>query len=551
MCRLIILYQCIDQVGALSDFAHSEEADVLIEALSHQKQFQSVPVPGKEDEEEDLLKEDLQISPQIGRVQFKFDRVKDVKADAELSKQLMEQKNAEKEEALKQNQHMGNPMQKLFDKFDTDGSGTLEFAEFEQACELMNLSFSKTELKMMFMDVDADFSGAIDVNEFTELMTNLRFKRMDMVQTGRWVETKANKAVTEAAYGGAYDWSAQMEWLNHSISKAGALHQSANEQGVEVQGSNFEAFRKRLRNMFEDIDLDQSESLGVEELRRALNGFGLVLDSGTMSDFFASMDADGNGEIDYQEFEDAMLDLFFNRKNAGRSSGKTPEWKKKFVQKLDSRLRPPPPERPKTVTSRCGSVKPTEECSIQERHTMQYSYGKWVMATTTDDRPMDLVKIKVTCANIPQLMDKLKRKSAIPGFPCRPVVVLNVQDPETKMWFKVGQSDWLSGIVHPLEFCIECDYFKRLQEIELVAYDLEQGGHDADAMEHAGVNYRSFVMTYPRALLTVYSTAGTAMIGIETIWIPKRQTGSDTKQKNTTKSVIGVLFEIVTAACLP
>ncbi len=540
---------CIDQVGALSDFAHSEEADFFIEALSRLKEFQSVPVPGKEVEEEDLLKEEMQISPQIGRVQFKFDRVKDVKADAELSKNLIEQKKAKKEEALKQNQHMGNPMQTLFDKFDTDGSGTLEFAEFEKACELMNLSFSKTELKMMFKDVDADFSGAIDLNEFTELMTSLRFKRMNMVQTGQWVETKGNKALTEAIYGGAHDWGAQMEWLNHSISKAGAIHQSANEQGVEVQGSNFEAFRKRLRNMFEDIDLDQSESLGVEELRRALNGFGLVLDSGTMSDFFASMDADGNGEIDYQEFEDTMLDLFFNRKNAG--SENTPEWKKKFVQRLDSRLRPPPPERPKTVTSGCGSVKPTEDCSIQERHTMQYSYGKWEMATTTDDRPMDLVKIKINCTNIPQLMDKLKRKSAIPGFPCRPVVVLNVQDPETKMWFKVGQSDWLSGIVHPFEFCIECDYFKRLKEMELVAYDLEQGGHDADAMEHSGVNYRSFVMTYPRALLTMSSTAGTAMIGIETIWIPKRQEGSDITQKNKSKDVTGVLFEIVTAACLP
>jgi Ca2+-binding EF-hand superfamily protein len=536
-------------VGALSDFAHSEEADFFIEALSRLKEFQSVPVPGKEVEEEDLLKEEMQISPQIGRVQFKFDRVKDVKADAELSKNLIEQKKAKKEEALKQNQHMGNPMQTLFDKFDTDGSGTLEFAEFEKACELMNLSFSKTELKMMFKDVDADFSGAIDLNEFTELMTSLRFKRMNMVQTGQWVETKGNKALTEAIYGGAHDWGAQMEWLNHSISKAGAIHQSANEQGVEVQGSNFEAFRKRLRNMFEDIDLDQSESLGVEELRRALNGFGLVLDSGTMSDFFASMDADGNGEIDYQEFEDTMLDLFFNRKNAG--SENTPEWKKKFVQRLDSRLRPPPPERPKTVTSGCGSVKPTEDCSIQERHTMQYSYGKWEMATTTDDRPMDLVKIKINCTNIPQLMDKLKRKSAIPGFPCRPVVVLNVQDPETKMWFKVGQSDWLSGIVHPFEFCIECDYFKRLKEMELVAYDLEQGGHDADAMEHSGVNYRSFVMTYPRALLTMSSTAGTAMIGIETIWIPKRQEGSDITQKNKSKDVTGVLFEIVTAACLP
>ena len=63
---------------------------------------------------------------------------------------------------------------KLFARYDTDGSGELDFGEFEQAvrtdCGLNEDVVPKADLQKMFDAVDADGSGEMDVDEFREFI---------------------------------------------------------------------------------------------------------------------------------------------------------------------------------------------------------------------------------------------------------------------------------------------------------------------------------------------------------------------------------------------
>ena len=63
---------------------------------------------------------------------------------------------------------------KLFEKYDTDGSGELDFSEFSRAvrsdCDINDDVVSDEDLKSMFDAVDSDGSGEMDVDEFREFI---------------------------------------------------------------------------------------------------------------------------------------------------------------------------------------------------------------------------------------------------------------------------------------------------------------------------------------------------------------------------------------------
>ena len=80
---------------------------------------------------------------------------------------------------------------RVFNKFDDDGSGTLEVAELRDMFELNNIDITSDELNTLFGIVDEDNSGALDLNEFKEfalseiankhfreIITELRFKEI-------------------------------------------------------------------------------------------------------------------------------------------------------------------------------------------------------------------------------------------------------------------------------------------------------------------------------------------------------------------------------------
>ena len=62
----------------------------------------------------------------------------------------------------------------MFNRFDRDKNGTLEFDEFVKACEVFG--FRKHEAKKAFRHYDTDHSGTIDFEEFTKIYKSGFFK---------------------------------------------------------------------------------------------------------------------------------------------------------------------------------------------------------------------------------------------------------------------------------------------------------------------------------------------------------------------------------------
>ena len=386
--------------------------------------------------------------------------------------------------------------QVLFDRFDTDGNGTLDEKEFVDACSLMGLRFPIMELSMMFRNVDADCSGGIDLDEFTDLIKLLRWKRMGLLTMGMWQSGKAE--IELGGLGMFQNWEEQQTWLENQILQGQGLA-SSGDRLSHIDADKMKAFRIRLRNMFEEFDMDHSGELDMDELREALAGFGLYFTDDTVREMFAFCDKDGSGTIDYNEFEQAILDIFFGRHT--QDGGGAHGWQGRVLSRLESRLRPPPPARPRFVHNQVGSVKAREDCERTDLHGQQVGERMWNNSMITEDHGESMVTINIVCANMPTTRDRLFRKPAIPGFPCRPVVVLNAEEPRSNVWFRAGYSNWLDGLVHPFQQCISLSHFEAIRKLELVAYDLEVANGDGSAQqEHTG----------------------TAMIGITTLWVPGR-----------------------------
>lgn len=60
------------------------------------------------------------------------------------------------------------------------------------------------------------------------------------------------------------------------------------------------------RRLFRMSDDDGNRALSQEELTEALQNFGLELSEDEVSEIFSSMDEDGTGSINYDEFLDKL-----------------------------------------------------------------------------------------------------------------------------------------------------------------------------------------------------------------------------------------------------
>ncbi len=62
-------------------------------------------------------------------------------------------------------------IREAFNLFDTDGSGTIDARELKAAMRALGFQVKKAEIRKMISDIDKDESGAIELDEFTEMMT--------------------------------------------------------------------------------------------------------------------------------------------------------------------------------------------------------------------------------------------------------------------------------------------------------------------------------------------------------------------------------------------
>ena len=254
-------------------------------------------------------------------------------------------------------------VQTAFVAFDTDGSGSLEIAELydvlrEVGVDIDKDTFADYQLALM-EDYDADNSGTLDFREFRKFyeqvlanestrkayareldaavkglvssaLTNV-IERQEMegaalkiqavhrgkqarkeLQEQREMESAAVKiqAVHRGKKARALYEQEKAE-LNSAALKIQAVHRGKQARSQIAKAKWSEEESRKARLAFWKFDEDQSGQLEVPELRGVLSSLGLTIpeqDFATYAaEIMAEFDTDGNGTLDYKEFEQFWL----------------------------------------------------------------------------------------------------------------------------------------------------------------------------------------------------------------------------------------------------
>ena len=148
----------------------------------------------------------------------------------------------------------------VFRDIDGDGSGSIDIDELKAATEKFGLELSDDAIQSMMSEADSDGNGAIDSDEFYGLM-ELHKARTGLVEL---VIAKDDSA---------------------------------------VGGDNL---RSKTDAVFRDIDTDGSGSIDIDEMKAAVEKFGLQMSDRAIQSLMTEADDDENEVIDSAEFYDMM-----------------------------------------------------------------------------------------------------------------------------------------------------------------------------------------------------------------------------------------------------
>ncbi|KAJ1695744.1 hypothetical protein LUZ63_012442 [Rhynchospora breviuscula] len=134
-------------------------------------------------------------------------------------------------------------LQRVFNKFDTNGDGRISRAEMGAIFESLGHPVVDEELDRMMREVDADGDGFISVDEFADLM-------------------------------------------------AGDENEAAKEE--------------ELRHAFSVFDIDRNGAISAEEIARVLRGLGEAASVAQCRKMIDGIDQDGDGMVSFEEFKVMM-----------------------------------------------------------------------------------------------------------------------------------------------------------------------------------------------------------------------------------------------------
>jgi len=166
------------------------------------------------------------------------------------------------------------PLKRCFQFFDGDGSGSIDIDEFKHALHMKaNLAFAPALLNRLMADYDDDKSGAINFRKFCENVMDSKVGQADCVTK---VKPKGLKNVVSSDAGTS----------DHFIKRK-----------IQME-------KKNLRLAFRAADGSGQGVVPVDQLRGLLNRYDIHMTDDQFVKLVAQMDADGSGDVSYQEFLD-------------------------------------------------------------------------------------------------------------------------------------------------------------------------------------------------------------------------------------------------------
>lgn len=177
-------------------------------------------------------------------------------------------------------------LRKTFKYFDRDGSGGIDFEEFQRAMDLMGFQFSDIQLLALFARYDDSCTGEVDYNEFVEKVMESDFKKIVPSQ-----KKNLNKLVS-TAFGS-----------NGGIGTDGEQI-LADDEDSDMDEEELEEFRRtEVRKLFDLIDRDDSQSIERSEVGMLLKALGRSdVNQRSIEEGFQRLDTDNSGRIEWEEF---------------------------------------------------------------------------------------------------------------------------------------------------------------------------------------------------------------------------------------------------------
>jgi calmodulin len=159
----------------------------------------------------------------------------------------------------------------MIDEFDKDGDGTITTKELGTVMRSLGQNPTEAELQDMINEVDADGNGTIDFPEFLTLMAR-KMKDTDSAEEVRW-------------WGGG-------RWCR--------------ERGRPV--AVFLTHPPlQIKEAFKVFDKDGNGFISAAELRHIMTNLGEKLTDEEVDEMIREADVDGDGQINYDEFVDMMM----------------------------------------------------------------------------------------------------------------------------------------------------------------------------------------------------------------------------------------------------
>ena len=258
-------------------------------------------------------------------------------------KELQERKEMEAAAVKIQAVHRGKQARKMllkatdtvesaFKKFDTDGSGMLEAEELFQVLAELGLDVTDEDFiayaRALMEDYDSDGNGELDLEEFRKLynqclataesraayaeelrsaVSGLVGSAMANVLEHQEMEAAATKI--QAVHKGkqARKELQERKEMEAAAVKIQAVHRGKQARKAIVTQAEREEQDRRARLAFWKFDIDQSGSLELGELYAVLEDLGLEVADEDFRSYAEALledyDADGNGSLDYKEFQ--------------------------------------------------------------------------------------------------------------------------------------------------------------------------------------------------------------------------------------------------------
>jgi Ca2+-binding protein (EF-Hand superfamily) len=191
-------------------------------------------------------------------------------------------------------------LRKTFKYFDRDGSGGIDFSEFQLAMELMGFQFTEMQQLALFARYDESCTGEVDYNNFVEKVMESDFK---VVKKTSNVKKNLSNLVSSA-----FAQSNNTNWATPVMEE--------DEDDSDLEEDEVEKIRRReVKKLFDIVDKDGSGYIDKLEMCELLKSLGKEFDRENVNEGFYAIDKDNSGLIEFSEFYE-----WFKKVHCGQKS---------------------------------------------------------------------------------------------------------------------------------------------------------------------------------------------------------------------------------------